>query len=41
MLIKTGAGDRSIVFGHWANMKKGVPGSHIFTNMFNLAGRIL
>ena len=26
MLIKTSAGDRIIVFGHWANMKKGVPG---------------
>jgi len=27
MLIKTAHGDRAVLYGHWANMKKGVPGN--------------
>ena len=26
MLVKTAYGDRAFIFGHWAYMKKGVPG---------------
>ncbi|XP_067930110.1 uncharacterized protein [Watersipora subatra] len=27
MLVKTSQGDKAIIFGHWANMVKGVPGT--------------
>ena len=32
MLIKTAYGDRAFLFGHWANMKRGVPGEIFYSS---------